>query len=179
MQSGRQDAESHGCALLVIDVQNELFHKGTPIYRAEEVIASVNDLIDRAHAAGVPVVEVQHSADRNLVYGSHGWEIHPAVHRDAGDLPLHKRHGNAFEDTQLQATLEERGVHELVVCGLVTHGCVRATCLGARNLGYHVTLAGDAHSSYSADAAGLIKEWNAKLAQAGVEVKSTSDIAFA
>ena len=65
-----------------------------------------------------------------------------------------------------------------MVTGLVTHGCVKATCLGALALGYAVTLAADGHSSYSKDAAPLIEEWNRKLGEAGATVATASQIAF-
>jgi nicotinamidase-related amidase len=63
--------------------------------------------------------------------------------------------------------------------GLVTHGCVKATCLGALQLGYDVTLVKDGHSSYSKDASRLIEEWNQKLNAQGCELKVASEIDFA
>ncbi len=60
---------------------------------------------------------------------------------------VHKQHGNAFEDTPLHAMLVERSAGRVIVTGLVTHGCVKATCLGALASGYAVTLAADGHSS--------------------------------
>ena len=60
----------------------------------------------------------------------------------------------------------------MIVTGLVTHGCVKATCLGALELGYAVVLAEDGHSSYSKDAARLVEEWNRKLGEAGAKVRA-------
>jgi hypothetical protein len=40
--------------LLVIDVQQGLFRKSTPIYRAEPLLNTLTTLIERAHDAGVP-----------------------------------------------------------------------------------------------------------------------------
>ena len=74
--------------------------------------------------------------------------------------------------------MTSRGIGRVIVTGLVTHGCVKATCLGALALGYAVTLAADGHSSYSKDAAPLIEEWNRKLGEAGASVMPTSQIAF-
>jgi nicotinamidase-related amidase len=89
-----------------------------------------------------------------------------------------KEKGNAFENTKLKQLLAERGVGSVVICGMVTHGCVKNTCLGALAEGYQVTLAGDAHSSYSKDAAALIEKWNAALAEAGVRVVKSAAISF-
>lgn len=169
----------HRSALLVVDVQEAMFHKATPVYGAEALLANIKTLAARAHSAGAPVVYIQHDDGRSLVRGSDGWRLHPALQPAAGDLLIEKQHPDAFEQTTLAAELQARAIGLLVVTGLVTHGCVRATCLGAQKLGYAVTLAADAHSSYNKDAAGLIEEWNAKLAAQGIEVTPTAGIALA
>ena len=69
-------------------------------------------------------------------------------------------------------------VGTVVVAGLVTHGCVKATCLGAKELGYRVVLVEDGHSSYHKQADKVIEEWNAKLSKESIEVKSTQEIDF-
>jgi nicotinamidase-related amidase len=165
-------------ALLVIDVQRGLFTKGTPIYKAEQLLGNIHTLARLAHRAGAPVVYVQHSADKQLVLGSSDWKLHHRLSPLPEDLLVDKLHGNAFEDTPLMDELEARQVGRVVVCGLVTHGCVKATTLGALELGYRVVLAGDTHSSYSKDAAKVIEQWNGKLSEAGAEVKPASEIEF-
>jgi nicotinamidase-related amidase len=165
-------------ALLVIDVQRGLFNKGTPIYQAEQLLANIHTLVRKAHHAGAPVVYVQHSADRQLVLGSNDWKLHPRLSPLPDDLRLDKLHGDAFEATPLLDELEACQVGRVVVCGLVTHGCVKATTLGALQLGYRAVVAGDTHSSYSKDAAKLIEQWNAKLAEAGAEVRQAVEIEF-
>ncbi len=164
-------------ALLVIDVQQGLFRK--TLYKADDLLHNINTLIDRAHRGGVPVFFVQHSGAKTLVKGSQDWQLHPQLHLLATDNIVHKQHGNAFEDTVLDQALKSRGVGNVVVAGLVTHGCVRATCIGALELGYRVILVKDGHSSYSKQAARLIEEWNEKLGAMSVELKSTSEIEFA
>lgn len=165
-------------ALLVIDVQHGLFQKSTPIYQAEQLLHNLNTLIERARSGGVLVIFVQHSAPRHLAEGSAEWQLHPRLHQPHDEPVVHKVHGNAFEETELSELLRQEKVGRLVVTGLVTHGCVKATCLGGRALGYPVTLVSDAHSSYSQEAARLIEEWHAKLEKAGVTLRSTDDVAF-
>ena len=111
-----------------------------------------------------------------LPFGSADWQLHPRLHPGEGDLVVHKQHGNAFEDTSLHAELTARGIGRVIVTGLVTHGCVKATCEGALALGYAVVLAADGHSSYSKDAARLIEEWNRKLGEAGAQVMPAAEI---
>jgi nicotinamidase-related amidase len=165
-------------ALLVIDVQRGLFNKSTPIYQAELLLANINLLVKEAHLAGVPVVYVQHSAEKHLVLGSHDWKLHPKLSPLPEELRVEKLQGNAFDGTPLVEELEACQVGRVVVCGLVTQGCVKATALGALALGYQVVLAGDAHSSYSKDAAKLIEQWNATLAETGAEVRLAAEIEF-
>jgi nicotinamidase-related amidase len=165
-------------ALLVIDVQQGLFRKSTKLYKADELLATINALVERAHAAGAPVFYIQHSSEKVLPYGSEDWQLHPALHFSGADRVLHKLQGNAFEGTKLGGELSALGIGSVVVTGLVTHGCVKATCIGAHELGYRVILVADGHSSYSKDAAKLIEEWNEKLSHDIVEVRTEREIEF-
>lgn len=165
-------------ALLVIDVQQGLFEKATPIYKAEELLAHINTLIEDAHRAEAPVVYVQHDDRKRLVKGSDDWQLHPRLHRSGAYCVVEKQHGNAFQGTVLDEALRSKGIRRVVVTGLVTNGCVRATCTGAQALGYEVILASDAHSTYSKQAAELIEEWNQKLSAGGAELRQASEIGF-
>ena len=170
---------AQGTALLVIDVQIGLFKKTLPVYQAADILANINALIFRARAAGIPVIYIQHCNDSFLLKDTPDWHLHPDLcPPTAGDLRIYKRHGSAFEDTPLEKELEARGVGALVVCGLVTHGCVRAACQDALALGYRLTLAADGHSSFSKDAARLIDEWNTRWSQAGALVLPAAEIDF-
>jgi len=60
-------------ALLVIDVQQGLFQKSNPIYKADEFLNKINALVEQAHNAGAPVFYVQHSNQRDLIQGSEAW----------------------------------------------------------------------------------------------------------
>ncbi len=165
-------------ALLVIDVQQGLFTKSTPLYKAEELLENINLLANRAHRDGVPVFYIQHSDSRSLVKGSRDWQLHSQLRPLNIDYIIHKQIDNAFKETNLDKELKAKNINSLVITGLVTHGCVKATCLGARKLGYGVTLVKDGHSSYSKQAAQIIEKWNQKLSEQQVELKSASEIEF-
>jgi nicotinamidase-related amidase len=165
-------------AVLVIDVQQGLFRKSTPIYKAEQLLKNINTLVDRAHRIGTPVFYIQHSDQKILPQGSDDWKLHPQLHPLDTDCIIHKTHGNAFEQTSLKEELSSRNIDRLVVTGLVTHGCVRATCIGAKKLGYKVVLVRDGHSNYHKNAAQLIEVWNQELSAGTVELKSTREIDF-
>lgn len=162
-------------ALLIIDVQTELFQKPAKIYKAQELLANLQALADYAHNNAIPVFYVQHSSKAFLIKGTPGWQLHPQLQPLDQDRHIFKLHPSAFEETELKAELELQGIKKLVIAGLVTHGCVKATSLDALKKGYLVTLVGDAHSSYSNSAAKLIDEWNAKIQKAGARLMTTKE----
>ena len=139
-------------ALLVIDVQQGLFTRPTPIFHEKEFLGNLSILIARARRAGVPVIFIQHANENTLVRDTPEWQLHPQIMPLPGEPIIHKLQGNAFLDTNLADVLREKQASHLVLCGLVTHGCVKSTCLGAVELGYRVTLVQDGHSSFSQDA---------------------------
>lgn len=177
-QTAQEPKTRPGTALLVIDVQKELFAKSTPIYRAEELLDNICLLTRKAHEANVPVFYVRHTNDSFLAEGTDGWQLHARIQPEGTDTIFQKKHGSAFEKTDLGKELETRNVGTVVLTGLVTHGCVKATCLDACQLGYRVILVADGHSSYHKKAGALIEEWNQKLSAAGAEVIPTQQIHF-
>lgn len=130
-------------ALVVVDVQNGVVGNA---HQRDEVVANISTLVSKARAENVPVIWVQHSSDE-LVEGSDEWQYVPELPR-LGDEPLiHKKYGDSFEDTVLEAELAERGVGRVVVTGAQTDACIRATLHGAFVRGYDTTLVSDAHTT--------------------------------
>jgi nicotinamidase-related amidase len=165
-------------ALLVIDIQKGLFTKNIPIYNAEKLLENVNHLIESAHQAGAPVFIIQHSSDAVLREGTEEWRLHPQIQPTTIDYLIHKRRPCAVEGTALKQELDSLQIKCVVVTGLVTHGCVKSTCIGAHDLGYKVILVEDGHSNYHRKARQVIDEWNQKLSQETVELKATREIGF-
>ena len=56
---------------------------------------------------------------------------------------------SGFANTDLDLQLKKRGIHKLIVVGLIAHTCVEATVRYAAELGYEVTMVKDATASYS------------------------------
>ncbi len=166
-------------ALLVIDVQRALFTRPNPIYKANQLIEAINLIIDRSHLFGVKVIYVQHANQSFLKEGTEGWQFHPGLTRGEGDSQIQKKQGNAFLDTQLQSELEVRGIQNLLITGLVTQGCIKATCLGGLERGYRIFLVEDGHSNYNQEASAVIEKCQKELELAGVEIVSVDRIVFA
>ncbi|HEV7212484.1 MAG TPA: cysteine hydrolase family protein [Blastococcus sp.] len=138
-------------ALLVVDVQNDVV---AGAHDRDAVVANIASLVERARAARVLVVWVQHSAD-GLPQGSDGWQYVPELTQQESEPVVHKRYGDSFEDTELESVLAERKVGHLIVAGAQTDECIRSTLHGAIVRGYDATLVGDAHTTED------LTEWGA------------------
>jgi nicotinamidase-related amidase len=62
----------------------------------------------------------------------------------AGDAIIEKQWASAFHGTNLDQLLRKRGVDSLVVTGLSTSGCVRATAVDGLQYDYRVVVAREA-----------------------------------
>jgi nicotinamidase-related amidase len=135
-------------ALLIIDVQRALCTGDEAAFDIGAIIERINTLSAQARSAGLPVVFVQHDEDGgSLEHGSAGWQLADGLLAHPDDLRIRKQVPNSFEQTPLHRWLQERGVTNIVACGLQTDCCVNATVRGALALGYNVDLVGDAHST--------------------------------
>ncbi len=130
-------------ALVVVDMQNDVVGNA---HQRDEVVANINTLVDRARTERVPVIWVQHSSEE-MAEGSEGWQYVPELVRLPGEPLIHKKYGDSFEDTVLEAELAERGVGRVIVTGAQTDACIRATLHGAFVRGYDTTLVSDAHTT--------------------------------
>jgi nicotinamidase-related amidase len=137
-------------ALVIIDVQVGLIE---PAYRGAEVLDHINTLLTEARITDTPVVYVQHDGPKgdDLEVGTSGWQIHPAIAPQEGDVIVHKRASDSFHGTLLQRELDSRGIKHLVVAGGQTEYCVDTTVRRATTCGYDVTLVGDAHTTFDTD----------------------------
>jgi nicotinamidase-related amidase len=130
-------------ALLVIDVQNGVVGHA---YNRDGVVATIASLVDKARAAGVPVVWVQHHSD-GLAQGSDDWQYVPELVRHDSEPLVHKAYGDSFEATDLESVLAAHGIGRLFVAGAQTDECVRSTLHGGITRGYDMTLVSDAHTT--------------------------------
>ena len=149
-------------ALLVIDMQrafDDLDYWGATTNPDCE--RNVGALVEAWTAADEPIVVVRHdstSPHSPLHPDNSGNELVDAVAAVAPALFVTKSVNSAFYGhPDLQAWLAERGIRELVLCGIQTNMCVETTARMAGNLGYDVTVALDATRTFdlTADVAGL------------------------
>jgi nicotinamidase-related amidase len=130
-------------ALLVIDVQNGVVGEA---YDRDAVVANIATLVDKARAADVDVVWIQHNDD-DLKKDSESWQYVPELVRQDSEVLIQKQYGDSFEDTELESVLADRGIGQLIVSGAQTDACIRSTLHGAIVRGYDATLVSDAHTT--------------------------------
>ena len=138
-------------ALLVVDVQNGVMAHS---HDRDHVVANIAALVDKARVDAVPVVWVQHSSEE-LPEGSEQWQYVAELGQQESEPVVHKRYGDAFEDTELETVLADRQVGRLIVAGAQTDACIRSTLHGAIVRGYDATLVSDAHTTED------LSEWGA------------------
>ena len=70
---------SNETVLLVIDMQYALFDHKSLIYNTDHLLQKINNLIEQAHQADMPIVFFQHINKGILKKNAPGWELHPKL----------------------------------------------------------------------------------------------------
>ncbi|MFV3126613.1 isochorismatase family protein [Niveispirillum sp. KHB5.9] len=142
-------------ALLIIDFVKAYLEKDCPLYAGVEKTRDAAEvLLQAARAAGIPVIHT------NVVYTPGGVDggvffrkvkalscferdKHPqwaAFAEGLEPLPhepvITKQYASAFFGTSLASTLASSGIDTLLIAGLSTSGCVRASALDACQHGF-------------------------------------------
>ena len=148
-------------ALILIDFVEAYFDKDSPFYAGVEAeLESALRIRDRARAIGIPVIYtnvVYHDAgaDGGVFYrklpalsvfdaGSPLGDWAAGLEPAAGELVISKQYPSAFFGTPLAATLKAGGIDTLIITGVTTSGCVRATCVDAMCHGFIPIVVADA-----------------------------------
>lgn len=134
-------------ALVVIDVQPVFMNEPLMLtVDGDDLVEKCKGLIDRARAAGLQVVYVQHVDKDDMPAGTTEADIafHPDLAPRADEPVIGKAFGSGFMETKLDETLKEKEIQHLLVCGLSAYGCVNLTVLFAKLFGYEVTVVRDA-----------------------------------
>ena len=148
-------------ALILVDFVQAYFDEDSPLYAGvDDALASALRIRDAARAAGIPVIYTnvvyrEGGIDGGVFYRKvpvlevfvrgnplGGWPegLEPAD----GELVISKQYPSAFFGTSLSATLTEGEIDTLIITGVTTSGCVRATCVDAMSYGFVPIVVADA-----------------------------------
>ncbi|WP_405978475.1 isochorismatase family protein [Streptomyces sp. NBC_00158] len=142
--------------LVLIDFQNTYRSGVMALDGAEEALAAGARLLERARAAGAPVVHVVNDGGEGTPYDirAHVGAISDEVAPAEGEAVVVKQVPNAFHGTELEKVLTGLGFgagsgKELVLAGFMTHMCVTFTAEGAFYRGYRPTVVAEATATRS------------------------------
>ena len=161
-------------ALVVVDMQRKLT-SNPKLFNANQLINSVNDAIQKFRQNSNPIIFIQHN-NKILMANSPGWQIDNRLNRLPSDIIIQKKHGNAFQKTELKLLLDEMGINELVFCGISSHGCVKYSCLGSIENNFNTFLLKKGHSCWNKNAKELIEKTEQELTEKGVRLVSTEEL---
>ena len=140
-------------ALILVDFVRAYFDPECPLYaEVEDALASALRVRDAARGAGIPVffTNVVYSVDgadggvffrkakvlQNFVAGNPmaGWA--EGVNPGPDEIVVSKQYPSAFFGTSLASTLHTMSIDTLIITGVTTSGCIRATCVDAMCHGF-------------------------------------------
>ncbi|MBE1537920.1 cysteine hydrolase family protein [Actinomadura algeriensis] len=133
--------------LVLIDFQNTYRTGVMALPDADRALDAAGRLLERARAAGVPVVHVVHDGGEGSPYDVRAeiGQIAPHVAPRDGETVVVKRFPNSFHETDLLDVLRRLDAGpDLILAGFMTHMCVQFTAQGAFNLGYRPTVVAEA-----------------------------------
>lgn len=148
-------------ALILVDFVEAYFDTESPLYAGvDDALASALRIREVARDAGIPIVYTNvvyqpGGADGGVFYRKvpalkafetgnplGGWPA--GLEPGAGELVISKQYPSAFFGTALAEALTDQGVDTLIITGLTTSGCIRATCVDAMSHGFIPIVVADA-----------------------------------
>lgn len=127
---------------------------------AWDAIRTIAELLGTARRAGVPILYTRNVQKRTVRFDSfvgkstwdkratldeaEGSKVVDEIAPREGDLVLDKSYASAFYGTPLLTYLVGLGADTLLITGVSTSGCVRATAVDAVTRGYKVAVVADA-----------------------------------
>ena len=134
-------------AVLVIDVQQGLFDPEP--FEAAKVVKRINTVTKNARESDCPVFFIQHETENSpLDFGSKGWQLHQGLVVHDEDIKMRKTTPDSFLRTDLEKSLNLKGVKNLIICGYASEFCVDTTVRRAAAIGFTVSLVSDAHTTH-------------------------------
>lgn len=153
--------------ILVVDLTNGFTDPGSPLgSELSPVIAANNELLEVARARGIPiifsVVSYDHPREAGLwmkkvpslgilATGSGTERIDARLHPRPDEQVLVKKYGSCFFGTALASQFTATAIDTVIVTGVSTSGCVRATVVDAMQHGFRAIIPREAVGDRSSE----------------------------
>ncbi|SDW87862.1 maleamate amidohydrolase [Albimonas donghaensis] len=148
-------------ALVMVDFAKAYYDPDCDLYAGvDDALASALRVRAAARAAGVPVALTQVVYHDTGVDGGRFWqkarplkafvkgrktaEFADGLIPEADELIIPKQYPSAFFGTSLASTLTAAGVDSVILTGLTTSGCVRASCVDSMSHGFATIVVAEA-----------------------------------
>ncbi|MFJ9083100.1 cysteine hydrolase family protein [Streptomyces sp. NPDC102384] len=174
-------------ALVVIDMINTYDHDDAELLlpASRAVVPAIVDLLDRARAAGVPVIYANDNFGEwrshhgelvdTALSGPHADLVEP-LRPDAESLFVVKARHSIFYETPLSYLLWELGVGHIVLCGQVTEQCVLYSALDAHIRHLRTTVPHDAVAAIHPELADAALDMMRR--NMGARIAAASEVTF-
>ena len=131
--------------LILIDYQNEYLEGPLKLHGCDEAVDLAAALIAAARAAGSTIIHVAHRGAPGGLFdrGHHRGAIIDALSPRSSEAVIEKIRPNGFSETGLAECIGSSGA-SIILAGFMTHNCVSSTARAALDVGYQITVAGDA-----------------------------------
>ena len=139
----------HNRVLLLLDVQEGMLSGKKAVPAATQVRTSITTILNHARYKAKPpplIIHVRNDGGSGEPdeLGTPGWQL---IHKPlSGEQVIDKSKNNAFAGTNLTKLISEDA--EIVVVGLQSDFCVRATCSAALGRGNTVLLIRGSHTTF-------------------------------
>ena len=148
-------------ALVLIDFAQAYFDKDCNLYAGvEDALASALRIREAAHESGIPVILTEVSYHSSGIDGGRFFEkakplkafvkgaktaaFAQGLEPRDDEIIITKQYPSAFFGTSLSSTLTALGVDTVILTGLTTSGCVRASCVDSMSYGFTTTVVREA-----------------------------------
>lgn len=117
-------------------------------FDTDGVVSKINQLSQAMRESGFRVIFIQHdgSKENAFIPGTADWELLRSLKREVGDLIVGKTANDPFYASELQTTLTELKVKELIITGWATDFCVDAAIRAALSRDFNVAVVKDGHT---------------------------------
>ena len=151
----------HRLALLLVDVNRSFFDTDGPFHYpgALDNLGPLHQLLEAARDGKRLIVHAREAHRKGLLdyerpklpehsyLGDRDQEPYPGFEERPGEIVIHKRRFSAFFATDLALLFQEQGTERVIIAGVKTNVCIRASVQDAFAYGFRPTIARGSVSS--------------------------------